>query len=164
MQENIAPITADEPNQEQPPTTPQEEIRRQRKIMVGVIIFALIIIIGLIAAVYFLVQPTTDTAKIRDVFIIFMALESIILMLVMVIMIFQLAILINLLKNEVKPILETTNETVSTLRGTTKFVSDNVAEPIIRLNEYLAGFQQLFHLTGMFKPGRPKKSSKSEGE
>lgn len=164
MQEEPEPVTAEETNREQPPPAPQEEIRRQRKIMVGVVVFALIIIIGLIATVYFLVQPTTDTAKIRDVFIIFMALESIILMLVMVIMIFQLSILINLLKNEVKPILETTNETVSTLRGTTKFVSDNVAEPIIRLNEYLAGFQQLFHLTGMFKPGRPKKSSKSEGE
>lgn len=164
MQETIEPTPVDDIKREQLPPSSQEELRRQRKIMAIMVILALVIIIGLIVAVYFLIQPGTDTAKIRDIFIIFMALESIILMLVIVVLIFQMSILINLLKNEITPILETTNETVSTLRGTTKFVSDNLAEPIIKLNEYLAGLQQLFHLTGMFKPGRSKKSKNSEGE
>ncbi len=164
MQENIETAPANQQNNQSLPPSTQAEIRRQRQIMVVVVVLAVVLIGLIITAVYFLLQPSTDTAKIRDVFIIFMALESIILMLAMVIMIFQMSILINLLQNEVKPILESTNETVSTLRGTTKFVSDNVAEPLIKLNEYLAGLQQLFHLTGMFKPGRQRKSTKNKGE
>jgi hypothetical protein len=59
--------------------------------------------------------------------------------------------LINLLQNEIKPIVESTNETVSTLRGTTQFISDNVSEPVIRLNEYMAGATEFFRIL------RPKK-------
>ena len=60
----------------------------------------------------------------------------------LVVMIIQLAALINLLQNEVKPILNSTNETVSTLKGTAKFLSDNMVEPVIKMNEYLAGFKK----------------------
>jgi hypothetical protein len=41
--------------------------------------------------------------------------------LALTILIIQIARLTNLLENEVKPILNSTNETVSNLRGTTKF-------------------------------------------
>jgi hypothetical protein len=54
--------------------------------------------------------------------------------------------LTNLLQNEIKPILDSTNETVSTLRGTTQFVSEHLSEPIIKLNEYVAALQKLLEL------------------
>jgi hypothetical protein len=54
-----------------------------------------------------------------------------------------------LLQNEIKPILQTTNETVNTLRGTTIFLSNNLVEPVIKLNEYLAGLKRLFDLIGL---------------
>jgi hypothetical protein len=66
----------------------------------------------------------------------------------------QLATLINLLQNEVKPIIQSTNDTVNTLRGTVAFISDNVTEPIIKLNVYLAGIKQFFDL---MRPGRSKR-------
>ena len=95
---------------------------------------------GLVAfAVFLLTGNANTTAVIRDVFIIFMALESLVIGMVLIVLVFQLARLTNLLQNEIKPILDSTNETVSTLRGTTKFLSDNLAEPVIKLNEYLAG-------------------------
>lgn len=84
-----------------------------------------------------------NVGKIRDIFIIFMALESLIIGIVLVILIIQLAVLINLIQNEIKPILQATNETVSTLKGTTAFISDNLAEPVIKLNEYMAGLSKL---------------------
>jgi hypothetical protein len=90
-----------------------------------------------------LASPRTDTARVRDIFIIFMALESLLIGLVLIILVIQLARLINLLQNEIKPIMDSTNETVSTLRGTATFLSDNLVEPVIKLNEYLAGFKQL---------------------
>jgi hypothetical protein len=162
MQETIEPEPGYDLQPDSSAPTPQET-RQQRQIMIAVIVAAVVLIAFSAAIVYFLLQPGTDTAKIRDVFIIFMALESIILMVTMIIMIFQMSILINLLQNEVKPILESTNETVSNLRGTTKFLSDNLSEPVIKLNEYLAGFSQLFHLAGGIRPGKNKKSNKNEG-
>ncbi|MDR3578282.1 MAG: hypothetical protein P4L50_30850 [Anaerolineaceae bacterium] len=114
-------------------------------IVIGVVIAA--VIIG--AAVLLLNQSAEVTGRIRDVFIIFMALESIVIGVALVILITQIAILINLLQNEIKPILQTTNETVNTLRGTTVFLSNNLVEPVIKLNEYLAGLKRLLDLIGL---------------
>lgn len=138
-----------------PPAAPSpastEEIRQQRKIIlivVGVVVLLLIFTIG---SVVFLLQPTVNTQKIANVFIIFMALESLVLMFTLVILIIQMSILINLLQNEIRPIITSTNETVNTLRGTATFLSDNLTEPVIRANEYAAGFRQLFLLMGLFR-------------
>ena len=65
-----------------------------------------------------------------------------------------MARLINLLQNEIKPILYSTNETVSTLRGTAAFLSDNLAEPVIKLNEYLAGFMQALAVLGLVRKNK----------
>jgi hypothetical protein len=64
--------------------------------------------------------------------------------------------LINLLQNEIRPILDSTNETVSTLRGTTAFLSNNLVEPVIKLNEYLAGFSQLLQVMGLGRKSTKK--------
>ena len=69
----------------------------------------------------------------------------------LVVLIVQLAILINLLQNEVRPILIATNETVNTLRGTSEFLSENVVEPVIKLNGYLAGLYRMLELMGVRK-------------
>jgi mevalonate kinase len=67
----------------------------------------------------------------------------------LIILIVQIARLTNLVENEVKPILDSTNETVSNLRGTTKFLSDNLVEPVIKLNELMAVLQRLLVLLKM---------------
>jgi len=126
-----------------------EDLNRQRRILfiagiVGILILALVI-----AGVIFLIQPTTDTERIRDIFIIFMALESLLLGLVLIILIVQIARLTNLMQNEIKPILESTNETISTLRGTTNFLSENLVQPVITLNGYMAALQQMITLFGL---------------
>jgi hypothetical protein len=78
--------------------------------------------------------------------IIFMAFESLVIGAALIILVIQVASLINLLQNEVKPILDATNETVNTLRGTTTFLSENLVEPVIKLNSYLAGLRRFFQL------------------
>ncbi len=116
-------------------------------VVIGVILLGL-----LITGTVFLLKSTPETTgKIRDVFIIFMALESLVIGVALVILIVQLAVLTNLIQNEVKPILDSTNETVSTLKGTVRFLSDNLSEPVIVLNEYLAAVKRLLEII------RPKK-------
>jgi hypothetical protein len=120
-----------------------------RKILIGLIIGGVVILALMILGLYLLLQPTTDTARVRDIFIIFMALESLLLGLVLIILIVQIARLTNLLQNEIKPILESTNETVNTLRGTTTFMSDNLVQPVLKLNEYLAAMTKMMTLIGL---------------
>jgi len=126
----------------------------QKAAIIGGII-AVLVIIGIIVAFVFLLRSDNEvTSRVRDVFIIFMALEFLVVGFVLIILVIQLARLTNLLQNEVKPILDSTNETVSTLRGTTRFLSDNLVEPVIKLNEYLAGFQSVLNLV---RPARKNK-------
>lgn len=124
-----------------------QELRRKRLTIVGIVILIIIILGAVVTGLIFLVSPGLTSietvSRLRDIFIILMALESLLIGLALTILIIQIARLTNLLENEVKPILDSTNETISTLRGTTKFLSDNLVEPVIKLNEIIAVFQRV---------------------
>ncbi|MBN2146918.1 MAG: hypothetical protein JW726_06000 [Anaerolineales bacterium] len=141
------------PNEQIPQPDPAtlEAQRQQRRIMIAISIAGVVVLALLITGLVFLLVPSTDPStveRIRDVFIIVMALESLLIGLVLTILMVQLARLINLLQNEVQPILDSTNETVSTLRGTTNFISENLVEPVIKLNEYLAAIRKFTEMLG----------------
>jgi magnesium-transporting ATPase (P-type) len=131
--------------------TPDDQIRRQRFIVLGLVATVVILVILVIVAFLYLKNENTPTEQIRDIMIIFMAFEFMVLGLAMVILIIQLATLINLFQNEIRPILESSNETANTLRGTAAFLSDNLVEPVIKMNEYLYGLYRLFELIGIRK-------------
>ena len=145
------------PSPETPELTVVEEAaqreaeRQQRTIVITAVIVLILLVAGIVAAVIGLLQPDTPTEKIRDIFIIFMALESLLIGVALIILIVQFASLINLLQNEVRPILDATNETVNHLRGTTEFLGENLVEPVIKLNGYLAGMQRMIELLGIKK-------------
>jgi len=135
---------------------------QKRATVIGVIVLILLVALIITSIIYLLNLSGEKVALIRDVFIIFMALESILTGLALVILMVQLARLINLLQNEIKPILDSTNETVSNLRGTTVFLSDHLVGPVLKLNEYLAGFTQFIQVVGLMR--KPSKSKQSKGE
>jgi len=138
-------------NIEEPMKDPVE-LRRQRLTITGIVIGIIVILAILITSIVLLMLPTTEAetvSRIRDVFIILMALESLMIGLVLVILIVQLARLTNLLQNEIKPILDSTNETVSNLRGTAAFLSNNLVEPVMKLNGYLAAIQKFTEIVGL---------------
>jgi len=128
-----------------------QQDQKMKRIMIGVIVGVIILVVLLGIAIFFLLQPATPTDKIRDVFIIIVALESLIIGVAIIVLIVQLASLINLLQNEVRPILTATNETVNNLRGTAEFLGENVVEPVIKLNGYLAGMNRVIELMGIKK-------------
>ena len=130
---------------------PSAQDQKTKRILIGVIVGVVILLILLGVAIFFLLQPTTPTDKIRDVFIIIVALESLIIGVAIIVLIVQLASLINLLQNEVRPILTATNETVNNLRGTAEFLGENMVEPVIKLNGYLAGMNRVIELMGIKK-------------
>ena len=132
-------------------TTPKEADNRSKKILTIVIIGVVVLLALLAVAIYFLLQPATPTDRIRDVCIIVVALESLVIGVSLIVLIVQLASLINLLQNEVRPILTATSETVNNLRGTAEFLGENVVEPVIKLNGYLAGMTRVIELMGIKK-------------
>ncbi|NTU57290.1 MAG: hypothetical protein HGA79_13670 [Anaerolineales bacterium] len=143
---------------ETPQTPAPEELAAQdkqekqmKRTMIAVVIGAVILLALLGTAIYFLLQPATPTDKIRDIFIIVVALESLVIGVALVVLIVQMASLINLLQNEVRPILKATTETVNNLRGTAEFLGENVVEPVIKLNGYLAGIYRMLELMGIKK-------------
>ena len=128
-----------------------EQEKQMKQTMTGAIVGAVILLALLGVAIYFLLQPATPTDKIRDVFIIVVALESLVIGVALIVLIVQIASLTNLLQNEVRPILKATNDTVNNLRGTAEFLGENVVEPVIKLNGYLAGLYRMLELMGIKK-------------
>jgi len=139
-----------------PSETPQDvENQAQSGVkskVLWVVIAGLIILGALITGIVFLAKSDTlTTSHIRDIFIIVLALESLIIGAALVILVVQLALLLNLLQNEVKPILETTRRTVNTLKGTTAFLSEHAVKPVINLGSMAAGVKRLIEIIGIIK-------------
>lgn len=112
----------------------------------GLFLGGLLILAILAGLVYFLLLETTPTGTIRDILIIFMAFELLVIGLTVILLIIQAARLVNLFQNEIKPLLEAANETMSTLRGTATFLGDTVVQPVIKFNSYLAVFRRMLDI------------------
>lgn len=82
------------------------------------------------------------SGAIRDIAIIFVALEILILNALLIVLVWQVWRLVKMIQTEVKPIIQDTQETVGTVRGTADFVSTNVVEPVVKTSSKLAGWRR----------------------
>jgi cytochrome c biogenesis protein CcdA len=142
----------------QPQPQPQAPEGRSALRTVGIVLGVLLFLAIIGAIGYGMVANPGLTAVIRDISIIVLALVTIVIGLFLVILVFQLQSLIALLRDEIKPILESANQTASTVRGTTTFVSDAVVRPMIEAASVAAGVgRAVKSFTGTFqKPNRKK--------
>ena len=121
----------------------RSDVVSEKKPILAIVIIALLLV-GLIVGLFFLARAEGQVvSQVRDIFIILMALMMFVIGVALVVLIIQLANLTNLLQHEIKPILTSTTDTVNTLKGTVRFLSDNVSEPVIKLNESLASIKKL---------------------
>jgi hypothetical protein len=115
---------------------------KQLALIAGGVVFVIVILIALVLATVVMLKDPARTETIRDIVIIFLAAESVVFGLVLVILIVQVARLTALIENDLRPILESTNETLGTLRGTTQFLSRNMVSPVIRVNSTVAALRR----------------------
>jgi len=119
-----------------PPGIESPEIRSRgaKKTLrtLGIVAIALIVLAAVGAAGFGLVTHPQFTAALRDLFIIVLALVTIVIGVLLMILVLQLQSLMTLLRDEIKPMLQSANQTVSTVRGTTTFVSNAVVTPMIQ--------------------------------
>ena len=132
-------MTADQPER---PSKPRRPSRTTLAIIAVVVLVALII-----AAFVWMVQAGA-TATVRDIFIIFMAIVSLFIGVMLVALVYQIAALTRMLRDEIKPLLENAQETVNTARGTTMFVSEHVVQPAIGAAAAAAGIARVVSLLG----------------
>lgn len=125
-----------------------EEVNKSKTgLIVAIVIVSLILIATIVGLVVLAQKGNAEVAaQVRDVFIILLALEMFVIGVAVIVLVVQLANLTNLLQNEIKPILTSTTDTVNTLKGTVRFLSDNVTEPVIKMNESLASVRKLMDL------------------
>lgn len=103
-------------------------------------LIAVIFLIGLLLALFSSVEITAARIQIiRDIFLIILGLEVLLIIGALAVLIVQVARLFNLLGSESKPVLQNAQATVNEARGTVSFVGENVTQPIIRTSAFMAG-------------------------
>ncbi len=89
---------------------------------------------------------------IRDILVVLLAFLSAIVIILLIVLIWQVRTLVQVIRGEVTPILETVRHTSNTVKGTADFVSETTVLPLIRLAAAVTAgtrfFRALFGLTG----------------
>jgi len=75
----------------------------------------------------------------RDISIIILAITTIVMQVILVLLLLEIISLSKMLKENIHPILQSADETLRTVRGTSTFVSDNVVSPVVRVSGFAAG-------------------------
>lgn len=102
------------------------------------------------------------SATVRDIAIIIVAMQSIVLGILIAVLIWQIWRLIAMIQTEVKPLIDDTQATVNTVRGTTTFVGDHVATPVIKASGEVRRWRRTFQaLTSDLFPGSNGSESSS---
>ncbi len=113
---------------------------------------AVLFLVGIIVGVIWLAQPSAPTETLRDIFIILVAFEFMVVGIALVVLVIQLARLVNLLNNEVRPILDSASEAANTMRGTARFLSDKLVNPVVRVNAGMAAARRALDLLKFWRP------------
>ncbi len=115
----------------------------QRIVIVASVVFILIVLLPFVVGFGLALADIDKTLElfqlIRDIFIIVLAMVSILIALALATLVVQVAGLINLLRNEIKPLLEDIQVTLGSARGTVEFVGDNITDPLVKAGGFVAG-------------------------
>jgi Na+/H+-dicarboxylate symporter len=147
------PTPSPERQNEPAPVLPAPKpARRNTKVTVAIV--AVVVLVAVIAAFVWMVQAH-ETGTVRDIFIIFMVIVLLFIGVMLLALVYQIAALTRMLREEIKPLLQNVQETVNTARGTTIFVSERMVRPVIGAAGTAAGIARVFSLLGdLLRPRR----------
>ena len=83
---------------------------------------------------------------VRDLAIILLAVESLVIGVMLIVLIWEIRGLAKMLREDIKPIIDSADETVRTMRGTTTFVSENVVNPVVCVSSFASGVAQALRI------------------
>jgi len=85
-------------------------------------------------------------AFVRDLAIILLAIESLVVGVMLIVLVLEIRSLAKLLREEIKPILDSADETARTVRGTTTFMSETFVTPMLRASSFVSGIAQALRI------------------
>jgi hypothetical protein len=122
---------------------------RRRLFLFGAILVILLVAVGI--GLFLLSRNEAMTSTARDIFLILLALEFMVVGVAVIVLAVQIARLTLLLEMEIRPMLENANDTLDTLRGTTLFLSESIVEPVVKLQSSLAAIQRVLEVLGLLR-------------
>ena len=135
----------------------EKKSQSQKTALIIIAVITILFLIGITIGVVYLARSGAQiTSQVRDIFIIVLVLESFLIGAALIILIIQLALLSNLLQNEIRPILSSTKETIRTVKGTSQFISERAVRPIVSIGGILAGGRKLFEIIGFIRKDNQK--------
>lgn len=108
-------------------------------------LLAAMLVLAVSASVVAVLSPAALTT-LRDLLIIWIALAALLAGVALVVLAQQVAQLTRMLREEIKPMLEDVGDTISTVHGTARFLSENLAEPVIKVSTSIALLRRLLTL------------------
>ena len=128
-------------NEDQPVTmTDAERQMRRRMMLIGIGIAVIAVLILLAFAVLI---AAGVIGVVRDVVIILLATESLIIGGVTLFLLYQVIMLVTLLREELIPLIQSAQETVNSARGTTVYVSRKIVVPSAKAATTVARLQAM---------------------
>jgi hypothetical protein len=91
-------------------------------------------------------ESEATVSFVRDLAIILLAVESLVIGVMLIVLIWEIRGLAKMLREDIKPIIDSADETVRTMRGTTMFVSENVVNPVVRVSSFASGVMQALRI------------------
>lgn len=129
------------------PNSQQEESNGVNSIVIGSIILLITLGLALVIGAVLLALNAEAAAPgveiIRDLMIIVLALLLALVGTAIVVLLIQIARLVNLLNNEVQPLIQAASDTINTVRGTATFLSNNLVEPVMAVNSAVKGVTRM---------------------
>jgi len=128
-------------NADQPITmTEAERQMRRRMVLIGIGI-AVIAVLILLSFAVMIAAGVID--EVRDVLIILLATESLIIGGVTLFLLYQMIMLVTLLREDLIPLIQSAQETVNSARGTTVYVSRKIIVPSAKAATTVARLQAM---------------------
>ena len=128
-------------NDDQPVTmTEAERQMRRRMLLIGIGI-AVIAVLVLLSFALMIAAGVID--EVRDIVIILLAIESLVIGGVTLFLLYQMIMLVTLLREELIPLIQSAQETVNSARGTTVYVSRKIVVPTAKATTTVARLQAM---------------------
>jgi hypothetical protein len=128
-------------NEDQPITTTDAERQMRRRmtlIGIGIAVIAILILLGFAAMI---AAGVID--EVRDIVIILLAVESLIIGGVTLFLLYQMIMLLTLIREELIPLIQSAQDTVNSARGTTVYVSRKIVVPSAKAATTVARLQAM---------------------
>jgi ABC-type protease/lipase transport system fused ATPase/permease subunit len=128
-------------NEDQPITMTDAERQMRRRmtlIGIGIAVIAVLILLGF---AFMIAAGVID--EVRDIVIILLAVESLIIGGVTLFLLYQMIMLLTLIREELIPLIQSAQDTVNSARGTTVYVSRKIIVPSAKAATTVARLQTM---------------------